>query len=307
MNDNINNDAFSGVTEGYWQLNNSVMYNSWRSQKLAAATASKSLDFIKIADLANPTSTERNLILTQCSKTNFALYAVQNQPKDDAEIAKALRRFTKHFNLKIAETHRSAGDHGVVALRVSEQENQRGFIPYSRKAMNWHTDGYYNAANDQIRSFVLHCARPADQGGQNQIIDPEIAYIRLRDLNPDFIAALMRPDAMSIPPNTESDGSIRPVSIGPVFAVENGNLIMRYTARTRSITWSAQAAPAAKALQHILETETGHMHQITLKAGQGVLSNNALHNRAGFDPSAQTGASQRLMYRIRFHNRLIRG
>ena len=31
-----------------------------------------------------------------------------------------------------------------------------------------------------------------------------------------------------------------------------------------------------------------------------------LRIKAGFDPTAQTGDSQRLMYRIRFHNRIER-
>lgn len=304
MNNKFKMVAGLGFSGAQWKLNESELYNRWRAQKIDLAAQQNSLKFIKIADLANPTSSERNLILTQCSINDFAFYT-SKQPETDDGIAAGLRSFTESFGLELGETHRSAGNHGVVALKVSEREHQRGFIPYSRKAMNWHTDGYYNAPEDTIRSFVLHCAHPAGQGGQNQVIDPEIAYIRLRDLSLDHVAALMTDNAMTIPANTESDGSIRPASIGPVFKVENGALIMRYTARTRSIEWSPSAAPAAAALQNILENESEFLIQTTLKAGQGVLSNNALHNRTSFDPGSD--ASQRLMYRIRFQNRIEGG
>ncbi len=301
MNNNFENVAGLLPKPNHWQINESEMYNHWRAEKILAAPRQNTLNFVEIADLANPTADERQLILTQCNINGFVFYETR-QPDTEQDIAAALRQFTDHLGLQVGETHRSAGNHGVVALRVSNSENQRGYLPYSRKGMNWHTDGYYNAPKDRIRSFILHCARPAGIGGQNQIIDPEIAYMRLRDLNPDFITALMAPDAMTIPANTESDGSVRPASIGPVFMVENGALTMRYTARTRSIEWSSTAVPAAKALQNILETEVEFLIQTTLKAGQGVLSNNALHNRTGFDPGSDP--SQRLMYRIRFQNRI---
>ncbi len=304
MNDKIKMAANLGFTGKQWEINESQVYNAWRAHKIEHAARQHDINFTNIEDLAHPTLSERDLILTQCSINGFAFYT-SNQPKSDESIALALRKFTDEFGLKIGESHRSASNHSVVALKVTSNENQRGFIPYSRKAMNWHTDGYYNPANDTIRSFVLHCARPAGQGGQNQLIDPEIAYMRLRDLNPDYITALRASDAMTIPANTESDGSIRPASIGPVFKVENGALLMRYTARTRSIAWSAKAAAAAAALQDLLENETEFLIQTTLQAGQGVLSNNALHNRTGFD--AGSDPSQRLMYRIRFHNRIEGG
>ncbi len=302
MQDNFKMVAGGGFSGKQWQLDDSRWYNDWRNWKLGLWARHDTLNFSKIADLANPTTAERDLILTQCNINGYAFYT---SPPRITNTPLALRQFTDHFGLNIAETHRSAGDHGVVALKVSQSKNQRGYIPYSRKAMNWHTDGYYNGPDDTIRSFVLHCARPAGAGGQNQLINPEIAYLRLRDQNPEYIAALMTPDAMTIPANTETDGSIRPASVGPVFKVENGALIMRYTARTRSINWSSTAAPAAKALQKILETETKFLIQTTLQAGQGVLSNNCLHNRTSFDPGEDT--SNRLMYRIRFHNRIEGG
>lgn len=288
----------------YWNLNKSDLYSNWREKKLRESTALLSAGFVEISILSNPSDAEKAEIMDRIEKTGFALY--QAPPVGDkVQIGKDLRSFTDSFGLRVAEAHRSAGVNGLVSLQVSDKEGQRGYMPYSRKGMNWHTDGYYNAPDDYVRAFALHCVRPAGDGGQSQIIDHEIAYIRLRDLNPDYVALLMDVEAMTIPANTEKDGSIRPDSVGPVFFVENGTMNMRYTARTRSISWKDDAThEAAKALQNILENETEFLHTATLAAGQGKLSNNVLHNRTGFDPNSQTGASRRLLYRIRFHNRI---
>ena len=49
--------------------------------------------------------------------------------------------------------------------RVSAIENsatqQSHYIPYTNKALNWHTDGYYNAEHQRIHAFLIHCVRPA--------------------------------------------------------------------------------------------------------------------------------------------------
>ena len=50
----------------------------------------------------------------------------------------------------------------------------------------------------------LHCISPARVGGENALMDPEIAYILLREENPDFIRALMHPQAMEIPAIAET-------------------------------------------------------------------------------------------------------
>ena len=93
--------------------------------------------------------------------------------------------------------------------RSPRTTNVAGTSPYTNRPLSWHTDGYYNAPEDRIRSFILHCCRNAERGGESALLDPEIAYIRLRDENPRFIAALMHDEAMTIPANHEADGSVR--------------------------------------------------------------------------------------------------
>lgn len=278
-------------------------YQDWRAARLKAADSAKSAGFVEIADLSKPTDSEKSEIILRCQTANLALY----QAPQAEGLRQDLRRFADAFGLRIAENHRSAGGDGIVALRQSHAPAQAGYIPYSKRKMNWHTDGYYNAPADRISAMVLHCAQPADAGGENQFLDPAIAFIRLWDENPDYVRALMHEAAMVIPENREADGSLRPASIGPVFYAdpECGAMQMRYTARTRSISWrdDALTREAVAFLQSTLEGPDPLAISLRFKAGQGVLCNNVLHDRTGFDASAPE-TSKRLVYRVRFTNRV---
>ena len=277
-------------------------YRKWRETRLLAAEAAKTSDFIEIADLATPSEAEKSELIRRCSAANLALYATD----ESSAQREALRPFAEAFGLRIAEKHRSAGGDGIVALRESDTPGQRGYIPYSKRKMNWHTDGYYNAPDDRISAMVLHTERPADDGGSNRFLDHTIAFIRLMDENPDYIGALMHAQAMTIPAN-EEEGSTRPASVGPVFFADadTGEMQMRYTARTRSIEWrdTSLTREAVAFLQHTLETPDPMTISLRFGAGQGVLCNNVLHDRTGFDPQV-AAHSPRSVYRVRFHNRV---
>ncbi len=285
-----------------WNLDDDAPFLAWREEKLRQCQALHDAPAIPIRDLAAPSEAEQEEIRKRCALTNMALYQCEEKDSDADTVRAALRGFSETFGLEIAEKHRSAGSHGIVALTVTQKASQRGYIPYSTRAMNWHTDGYYNSAEEQIRAMVLHCFRPAAAGGRNQFLDPEIAYIRLRDHNKDFIKALSHPAAMTIPENREDNGKVRPESVGPVFSVApDGRLVMRYTARTRSIKWRDDelTKQAVTFLQNLLERGDPLMQTVTLTAGQGVLCNNSLHNRTGFENETD---NRRMLFRVRFHN-----
>ena len=287
-------------------LGNDRAYLAWRAAKLTRAEKCLSLPPVAVADLSNPGESARREIVERCRSDNFALYS-SPALADDGDQRRALRRFADAFGLRIAEAHRSGGDQGIVALRVSDAPSQRGYIPYSTRAMNWHTDGYYNAPQNRISAFVLHCFAQSAEGGTNDILDPEILYIRLRDENPRWLAALMHPSAMSIPENVEPDGSVRPVSIGPVFYADpgSGRMQMRYTARTRSIDWRNDPATleAEAWLRETLARGDPLALHVRLAPGMGVLNNNVLHNRTPFQ-NGPDAAQERVIFRVRFHNRI---
>jgi hypothetical protein len=145
--------------------------------------------------------------------------------------------------------------------------------------------------------------RPAAAGGENRLLDPEIAYILLRDADPRFVEALQAPDAMTVPANEEDPALERAAQAGPVFSFEDGALHMRYTARTRSIEWKADDATQAAVarLREILDSDSPYVFRVRLSAGQGLVCNNVLHDRSEFSDAPGAG---RLVYRARYADRI---
>ncbi|MDU8926189.1 TauD/TfdA family dioxygenase [Alisedimentitalea sp. MJ-SS2] len=287
-------------------LDSDAGYLAWRATKLSRAEKCLSEAPVALSDLANPSESERKEVIRRCQESNFAVYSAPAET-DDSTVRRQLRGFADAFGLRIAEAHRSEGEQGIVALRVSDTPEQRGFIPYTSRGINWHTDGYYNAPDNLISGFVLHCMVQAAEGGTNDILDHEIIYIRLRDAHPEYLRALMHPQAMAIPENVEKDGSVRPVSVGPVFYPDpqTGRMQMRYTARTRSISWRDDPVTleAEAWLRNYLAKGDPLALRARLQPGQGVLNNNVLHTRTPFENGADTDLT-RVMFRVRFHNRV---
>lgn len=283
-----------------FDLGDDSAYRRWRDAKLAAQP--RSLDEL-VVDVADPralTPAERDALLARVARTNFALYR-SRVPGDDGTLP---RRLGAQLGLWRLDANWLADEDGVSRIAVSEaNDGQGGFIPYTDRAIGWHTDGYYHPQQRRIRGMVLHCVRPAASGGVNALLDHELAYIALRDRSPGLVRALMQPDAMVIPARTDESGVARAAQAGPVFFVdEDGFLNMRYTARTRSIEWKNDGATsqAASQLQDIVKTSPA-VWRIRMDAGMGVVCNNVLHDRSAFrdDPHCP-----RLLLRARFLDRV---
>jgi alpha-ketoglutarate-dependent taurine dioxygenase len=283
-------------------------YRHWRDAKLADYPRSSDALTVEVAALAAPTPAETEAVLGACRRANMCLYRSRQHLGDALGTRRALGAFARHFGLHHFEAHRSADADGIVALEVVAEGGRLGYIPYTNRAIGWHTDGYYNYEGParMIRAMLLHCVRSASAGGENGFLDHEIAYIRLRDENPDFIAALMHPEAMTIPANEEANGKLRAENRGPVFVVtpDTGELTMRYTARKRNIRWRDDAATqmAVRALDRLLREDPLIM-RVKLGPGDGVICNNVLHDRIGFENGVGPEPG-RLLYRIRSYDRI---
>jgi alpha-ketoglutarate-dependent taurine dioxygenase len=183
----------------------------------------------------------------------------------------------------------------------------KDYIPYTNRGLNWHTDGYYNEPDFPIRSIHMHCVQDAASGGKNGLLDHEIAYILMRDEEPELVSAFMQPDAMTIPANIENGVEIRALQTGPVFGVDplTGNLIMRYTARTRNILWKQDPVTqaAVRFMQELLASNSPYVLRHRLQPAQGVLCNNILHSRSAFRDDEASGHG-RLIYRARYYDRI---
>lgn len=274
-------------------------YLAWRQEKLSNYPATWDESIVTLTDMANPRPAEISKIVNFCQKANMAIYQTSG-----TILPQTLEAFCSLLGLSTMETHRSAEKSGVVAIEQSTSGTKGGYIPYTNKPLSWHTDGYYNPPTDRIRAMVLHCERDASQGGINELLDPEIIYIRLRDQNPDYIQALQHPQALIVPANNDPRTPYRPDSVGPVFEIDNGNLHMRYSARARNIIWRDDAATTAarEALTEILVNDPLIVRH-KLQSGQGVISNNVLHNRTGFIDASDAN-NTRLLYRIRYKERV---
>lgn len=290
--------------ENPFALGHETAYRRWREYKLDGYPVAAEALIVEVKDARALTDAEAAAILRVCRKTNMAIYASQLESLEDKTIPRALG---ERFGLTHLDSNMLADDDGITSLQMVPGKSQRGYIPYSNRRLLWHTDGYYNTGESRIRAFVLHCVSPAAEGGVNCLLDHEMVYILMRDTNPDYIQALMDPQAMTIPANTEGGTVTRPAVSGPVFSIDprNGNLCMRYTARTRSIEWKQDATTqaAVRYLEELLAADLPYMFRHGMTAGQGLICNNVLHNRTAFTDNVDQGLT-RLVYRARYHDRI---
>lgn len=287
---------------GPYDLDDDLAYADWRERKLD--TAPRRIEDIVVAvdDPRQLAPQERARLVELNTRCNMAIYVGKTGSDPDKAIA---RRLGEQLKMGALDGHWLTDSDGISPLSVigAEQRGERkDFIPYTDKPIRWHTDGYYNPPERTIRGLILHCVSPAATGGENQLLDHEIAYLLLRDENPDHIRALTAPDAMTIPARMDEGDEARAAQGGPVFSLNaDGSLHMRYTARTVSVVWSAAATAARQALERILAQSTPWTLRGRLEPGMGLVCNNVLHDRSGF---AETPQQRRLLYRARYYERV---
>ena len=294
--------ASMSAARAAFALDDERAYRDWREDRLARHPRRVEDLIVEVRDPRDLSASETQKIRDVCRVANMAIYASPMAGVADKDLA---RRLGEQLGLKRLDANPLADDDGVSSLQVVPGKSARGYIPYSNQRLLWHTDGYYNALERRIRAFILHCVQPAGEGGANSLLDHEIAYILLRDADPEHVRALSAPGAMTIPANTEEGVVTRPAQSGPVFSVdaETGSLHMRYTARTRSIEWRPEESTAAavRFLERLLAGDSPHVFTHRLEGGQGLICNNVLHNRAAFTSAGET---TRLIYRARYHDRI---
>ena len=280
-----------------------LAYGRWREAKLSGFPDSIDDLRVDVEDPARVTAAERSALIERIRRGNMAIYRCAGAAVD----RDALRRFGQALGLWRLDEHLCAEEDGISQLQVSEGGRTGEYIPYTDRPLSWHCDGYYNAPEGTIRAMLLHCVSAAAQGGENALMDHEMLYIAVRDAGSHYIEALMHPEALTIPANTQDGEVIRPERTGPVFSVDpaSGALHMRYTARGRNIRWRDDpvTAEAVALIGRILDAPDSPVFRYRLRPGEGILCNNVLHNRTGFRDDRESG-HQRLVYRARFLDRV---
>ncbi|MGP1675981.1 MAG: TauD/TfdA family dioxygenase [Burkholderiales bacterium] len=287
-----------------FDLADEAAYQAWRTDKLARFPKTLAELVVEVRDPRSLSAGELKALLERCERANMAIYASPTGGNPDKEIP---RRLGLQLGLRNLDPNYLADDDGISPLAVAERGTRGEFIPYTNRGIKWHTDGYYNPGERTVRAVLLHCVERAETGGENDLLDHEIAYIRLRDHDPQHIRALMAGDAMTIPARIEDGRIERAAQAGPVFSVDAGGFLhMRYTARAVSIEWKNDdpTKAALAALEDILGTASPWVFRGLLEPGMGLVSNNVLHTRTPFTDSPR---HQRLIYRARYYQRVGAG
>ncbi len=282
-------------------LEHEDVYREWRDKKLTGYPQNLGELLVEINDPRKLTQSEFEAIRQRCQKANMAVYAGKTGTDPDPEIPLSMGR---KFGVQGLNKNWLADETGLTSITVVEKGTRQEFIPFTNKAINWHTDGYYNTASEQIQALNLHVVQRAASGGENALMDHEIAYILLREKNPQYIRALMSPKTLTIPARIEDGKTARKEESGPVFSITPaGNLHMRYTIRVNNVFWADDelTREALAALEDILHSDSPYIYRGLLQPGMGLVSNNVLHDRAAFTDSAEC---KRHYYRARYFDRL---
>ena len=255
--------------------------------------------WIEIEDPYRLRAAERDAIASQCARSNLALYRFARGGSNPH----ALSAFAGAMGLHRRDLTLGADQRGVAPVRVVRHTRGPEMIPFTSRALNWHTDGYYNHPDQPVRGVVMHCASPAESGGENILLDPDLVFATMHGQNPALVEALAHPGAMTIPAH-EADGAVvRPARTGPVFRFFDDipSLHMRYTMRTRSIRWRStpDTARAVAALEATIASLAAHHVHVRFEANEGVICNNVLHRRSAFVDGED---SPRTLLRIRSYD-----
>ena len=283
-----------------FNLENETEYREWRERKLSLYPVSKENLFVRF-DNKNLNKNSINTLKKIINKYNFAFYEFESKITD-----RYIQEFCSKLHLIDLLSNPLADENNISNItdksKIAQKESGVEYIPYTNKQLNWHTDGYYYNIENSVKSFLLHCDNPADNGGQNILLDHEIIYIHLRDHNPDYIEVLMKNNIMEIPKNNNILGS---ASIsGPVFYIDKeGFLNMRFTSRQQNIIWGENDM-IKKIKDYIfsfITEDKKYVFKILLKKNQGYIANNILHKREKYID----GENKRLLKRLRFSRRVV--
>ena len=286
-------------------LENEAAYQRWRNHKLENRSRTRPTQVFSLNASGLLTDSQLVDVQQHVDAYNFIIFEAPNANFGKREFL-ALNR---QFGLRDLDTNLGADDDKVTALHVVGESDRRAqYIPYTNRAMNWHTDGYYNPHVRRINAFALYCVNPSVRGGGNYLFDHEMMYLLIRDQSTELLEALMHDDLLSIPANVQGNQVIRAQESGPVFSLQprSCTLNMRYTSRPHNIVWKKDHC-SQRALNLVREIlmEGKAMIEIRLQAGQGIICNNILHGREAFqdDPAGPA----RLVYRARYHDAIDLG
>ena len=178
-----------------FDLDDLAGYRQWRERKLDSAPRRIEDILVTLDDPRALTALELDALRERCATANMAIYISNTGGEADKEIP---RRLGVQLGLHSLDSNYLSDEDGISPLAVADQGDptrdptqRRGeFIAYTDKPISWHTSGYYNPPRRTRQSVILHCVQSAAAGGDNQLLDHEIAYILLLGVRDDHHSAL---------------------------------------------------------------------------------------------------------------------
>jgi alpha-ketoglutarate-dependent taurine dioxygenase len=280
-------------------LENEGEYQAWRARKLKFRQEVPATRVFELDQQGRLSQSMLQPLRKQVAAYNFVIF--QSAREFDKPQFLALNR---QFGLLELDANLGSDEDQVTSLQVvGDADDRAQYIPYTNRALNWHTDGYYNPRERRIDAFALYCVHQAGRGGGNYLFDHEMMYMLIRDQSPTALAALMCSDMLRVPANVQQNRVVRAEETGPVFSLQGNScaLSMRYTSRPRNIVWKTdqRSTDALNLVREIL-IKGSAMIEVRLQPRQGIICNNVLHGRQAFHDVAEQPA--RLIYRARYHD-----
>ena len=247
---------------------------------------------VSISDINHVSKAEISQIKQKLTKFNCCIYASGTNLDDNSKIM----RFAQSLGMRTFDSH-NIDDSAISTISADKNENNMRYIPYTNKGLNWHTDGYYDSK--PIFSWLLHCIEPALSGGENFLLDHELA-IREYILKYDDIIYLTNNETFSIPTDEVAK---REITSNYVCDMNNEykKLHMNFSMRKENIIVNKDSESAMSKLIKIIKEDCKKYHlTYKLSKSEGIVSNNILHGRNAF----KDGRVMRKILRIRSHERL---
>ena len=247
---------------------------------------------VKIHDINHATLAEISNIKDIIKRFNCCIY----QSKVGLNAQADLMNFAQSIGMETYDTN-NIHNSPISLIMSLETKNALNYIPYTNKKLNWHTDGYYD--EKPIFSWLLHCEEPAYSGGENYLLDHELA-IREYIIKYDNLESLSSLDAFTVPGNTHAN---RGETKGYICNNDNEykKFHMKFSMREKNMKLNEQSKTAIMRMKKIIKEDCKkYCLTYKLSKNEGIVSNNILHGRNSFED----GKAMRKLYRIRSYERI---
>ena len=247
---------------------------------------------VKIKDINHASLEEMSNIKDKIKRFNCCIY----QSKAGLNTQADLINFAQCIGMETYDTN-NIHNSPISLIMSLGSKNALNYIPYTNKKLNWHTDGYYD--EKPIFSWLLHCEEPAYSGGENYLLDHELA-IREYIIKYDNLESLSSLDAFTIPGNTHAN---RGETKGYICNNDNEykKFHMKFSMREKNMKLNERSKTAIMRMKKIIKEDCKkYCLTYKLSKNEGIISNNILHGRNSFED----GKAMRKLYRIRSYERI---